>query len=149
MPFKNAYIYAIKLLTRQSYSEYKLRSKLLERNFQKEEVDSAIQQIKNRNFLQEESYTESRIKNFMFKGFSPELINYKLIEEKISVSDDLISRIFNENNVTVEDQIRQLASKKIKLNSTNQNTDKILRYLLSKGHEIYTCQKILKLMILP
>ncbi len=65
MPYKNAYIYAIKLLTKQSYSEYKLRSKLLEHYFQKEEVDSAIQQIK--------------------------------------------------------------------LNSSNQNTDKILRYLFSKG----------------
>jgi regulatory protein len=150
MSSKTAYSYLIRILSSRDFSEYKLREKLRERNYEQSEIEDAISEIKAKNFLREDNYIEARIKAFMHKGYSPSYIQQKLYQEHISATIELIETIFDEYSITCESQIQRLAAKKIgprdNLDFDDQN--KILRYLLSKGHELSHCRKILKLMIL-
>jgi regulatory protein len=150
MSSKSAYSYLIRILSSRDFSEYKLREKLRERNYAQTEIDDAITEVKAKNFLREDNYIEARIKAFMHKGYSPSYIQQKLNQEHISATLELIDSIFVEYSVTCESQIQRLASKKIGLRNSLDFDDqnKILRYLLSKGHELSYCRKILKLMIL-
>lgn len=150
MSSKKAYSYLIKILSSRDFSEYKLREKLKERNYPNNEIDEAISEVKSRNFLREDNYIEARVKAFMNKGYSPDYIQQKLYQEHLDITQELIESIFSEYNMSTESQIRHLAAKKIgfKTNLDYGDQNKILRYLLSKGHDLSQSRKILKLMIL-
>lgn len=150
MSSKKAYSYLIKILSSRDFSEFKLREKLVERNYPPTEIEEAISEVKSRNFLREDNYIEARVKAFMNKGYSPEYIQQKLYQEHLDITQELIESIFSDHRVTTELQIRRLAAKKIgnKTNLDYNEQNKILRYLLSKGHELSQGRKILKLMIL-
>lgn len=141
-----AYKYLIKLLSIRDYSEYKLREKLREKKYPADEIEMAISEIKARNFLREEFYTEARIKGFMNKGYSPNYIRQKLKQEYLSVSDDEINAVFTEHKLTSHDQICHLIQKKIrgKNELDYKEESKILRFLLSKGHDFDESKKIIK-----
>jgi regulatory protein len=153
MSSKQAYSYLVRILSSRDFSEYKLREKLRERNYPPDEIDEAINEVKAKNFLREDNYIEARIKAFMNKGYSPDYIQQKLFQEHLKVSYELIQSVFDEYNITTEIQIKRLTSKKIGTNHVSDyldfdNQNKVLRYLLSKGHELSESRKILKLMIL-
>ena len=120
------------------------------RDYPANEIDEAIEEVKNKNFLREDNYIEARIKAFMNKGYSPDYIKQKLAQEHLAIDQDQIDAVFLEHNLTPELQIQRLATKKIgnKENLDYEDQNKILRYLLSKGHELSLSRKILKLMIL-
>jgi SOS response regulatory protein OraA/RecX len=86
----------------------------------------------------------------MNKGYSPDYIQQKLQQEHLNVTHEVIEAIFEEHKITTEMQIRRLASKKMgsRENLDYDDQNKILRYLLSKGHDLSYARKILKLMIL-
>lgn len=150
MTSKKAYSYLVKILSFQDFSEHKLRKKLQGRNFSTEEIEEAITEVKSKNFLREDNYIEARIKAFMNKGYSPEYIQQKLSQEHLQVSEEIIQAVFNEYSLTTDEQIRRLATKKMRNDHVPDHDDqnKILRYLLSKGHDYSQSKKILKLMIL-
>lgn len=145
-----AYSYLIKILSSRDFSEHKLREKLRLRNYPASEIEEAISEVKSKNYLREDNYTEARIKAFMNKGYSPAYIVQKLAQEHLSVSEDAVEAVFLEHQLTPELQIRRLAAKKmgIKTNLDYDDQNKILRYLLSKGHDLSLSRRILKLMIL-
>lgn len=150
MRSKSAYSYLVKILSSRDFSEHKLREKLQERNYTTQEIEDAITEVKSKNFLREDNYIEARIKAFMNKGYSPDYIQQKLSQEHLQVSSEIIESIFEEYNMSTDEQIRRLASKKMKSNPNidYEEQNKILRYLLSKGHDLSASRKILKLMIL-
>jgi regulatory protein len=153
MSSKKAYSYLVRILSIRDFSEYKLREKLRERQYPADEIDEAISEVKAKNYLREDNYTEARIKAFMNKGYSPDFIQQKLKQEHLSVSDDVIQSVFEEYKITAELQIERLILKKMGCHNRSDFADyekqtKILRYLLSKGHELSQSRKILKLMIL-
>ena len=78
-----AYNYLIRLLSARDYSEYKLREKCRQKEFPPEDIDEAIQRVKDQNYLREDQYIEARIKGFMSKNCSPHYIQRKLKEEKL------------------------------------------------------------------
>lgn len=145
-----AYSYLIKLLSARDYSEHKLREKLREKirdkKFSADECDSAISEIKSKGWLREDAYAEARVKAFMNKGYSPDYIRQKLAQEHMTVTDEAISDIFSEHHVSVENQIERLARKKMGSRTEIDFDDegRILRYLISKGHEFGTSKKVLR-----
>jgi regulatory protein len=146
---KKAYLYLVKLLSSRNYSEHKLREKLSAKNYPADEIESAINEIKTRGFLREDLIAESRVKSFMEKGYSPEYIRQRLALEHLTVSDDEIQAVFSEYRLTPEDQIDRLIRKKIqgKAGLDYDEENKVLRYLLSKGHDFGDSKKILKSII--
>jgi regulatory protein len=141
-----AYLYLIKIISNRDYSEYKLREKLKLKNFLNEEIEEAINEIKTKGYLREEIYAEARIKNFMQKGYSPDHIMQKLSQEHLSVSQDDIEVLFTDYQTSPENQIEQLIRKKIRGKSelTYEEQCKIIRYLISKGHDYEISKKHVK-----
>ncbi len=141
-----AYLYLIKLLSSRDYSEFKLRDKLREKQYPASEIDEAIAEIKAKNYLREENYAEARVKAFMNKGYSPDYIKQKLAQEHVYVEAEFIESIYCENRSDSDEQIRLLVEKKLrgkKLESFEEEV-KLIRFVLSKGHQIGAIKKILK-----
>lgn len=136
---KQAYSYLVKLLSSRDYSEHKLREKLREKKFPANEIDVAINEIKERGYLREEAYSEARIKGFMSKGYSISYIRQKLAQEKLSASEEFIQEVFDEHQITEADQVERLLKKKLRTLSEDREEaqkerQKAIRYAFSKGH---------------
>lgn len=149
MSSKKAYSYLIKILSSRDFSEHKLREKLRERNYPASEIEEAINEVKEKNFLREDNYIEARIKAFMNKGYSPNYIQQKLEQEHLQVAEALIDDVFSEHKLTKNDQIERLVRKKLNLKTeiNFEEENKILRYLISKGHDFTTSKKIMSAVI--
>ena len=143
---KQAYSYIVKLLSSREYSEHKLREKLKEKKFPANEIDSAINEVKERGYLREQVYAEARIKGFMHKGYSMNHIRQRLSQEHVTVTDEEIQEVFDEYHISEEDQIERLAKKKIgtKTEMDFDQQGKVLRYLISKGHNFSLSKKVMK-----
>jgi regulatory protein len=144
-----AFTYIVKLLSAREYSEHKLREKLKEKKFPANEIEEAISEIKVRGHLKEEVYTEARIRGFMNKSYSVNYIRQRMAQEHLSISEETIQEIFEDNNMSEEQQIERLARKKIgiKTDLDYDQQSKILRYLISKGHDFSLSKNVLKYVI--
>jgi regulatory protein len=142
-------MYLVKLLSYRDYSEHKLREKLREKKFPTDEGEKALNEIKEKGYLKEDLYTEARVKAFMHKGYSPDYIRQKLAQEHLSLTTEAIEKIFDEYCVRVEDQIERLVRKKMhgKTEFDYAVESKIIRYLLSKGHDFGASKKMIKSII--
>ena len=146
---KQAYSYLVKILSVRDYSEHKLRQKLSEKKYPANEIDDAIDEIKKRGYLKEEIYTESRVRGFMNKGYSVDYIRQKLAQEKLTVPEDFIREVFVDHETSEEEQIERLARKKIssKTELDYDQKGKILRFLISKGHDYSLSKKVLESLV--
>lgn len=148
---QRAYSYTVKLLTGRDYSEKKLREKLILKKYPRNVIDDVLGEIKERGFLREESYVEARIKAFMNKGYSKRYILQKISQEAEQIDPDTIDEIFLEYRTTEEDQIIRLVQKKIpkalpsEFEEKKKIFQKILRFVVSKGHNPSNAFKFIKL----
>lgn len=141
-----AYQTLIRLLSSRDYSEHKLREKLKERGYPADEIDEAIQEVKNKKYLREDLYAEARAKAFINKGYSQNYVRQKLGQEHVSVTKEFIDDIYQEHKYSEVDQVRELVQKKLrgkKIEDYNHEV-KIIRFILSKGHEMGAIKKVLK-----
>lgn len=141
----NCYQASLRLLTKRDYSIYKLSKKLLEKGYDQIEVDETIDELLAKKYLKEEFYIEAFVKGHMRKGYAPSYIQQKLAQENCSCSLEFIYEIFDEYKFSEEKQIRDLIDKKYSRIDTKEfkNKAKIMRFLLSKGHESQLAQHIL------
>ena len=82
----------------------------------------------------------------MHKGYSPQSIQRKLREEYVEVEMEFITNILNEYQTTPTTQIQYLIEKKTRHISSEELVDfnfrkKLLRYLISKGHDLSLASK--------
>lgn len=145
--YKDAYYHSIRLLTRQDYSVHKIKTKLTDKRFSKEVVENVISELLEKKFLKEELYAGARIKGFMHKGYSVQFIIQKLAQESVTVTRDEVEEVFNEFNFTEEYQINYLIDKKARNQQIDDLVDlnfkqKLLRFLLSKGHNYSQSQTL-------
>ncbi len=134
--FKKAYNYCIYLLSQRDYSERKLRLKLETKEYTHETIEEVITKLHQHKYIQEEEYARARIRALIHKGYSLYYISQKLAQERLEVENEVIQTLFDELGMTEEDQRQLLIQKKLRgLNPNDQKTkDKIMRYLISKGH---------------
>ncbi len=146
---QKAYMYLVKIISARDYSEHRLREKLKEKKYPADEIESAINEIKSKGYLREEVYAEARVKAFMHKGYAPNYIRQKMAQEHVIVTDEEIEAIFAEYRTSPEEQIDRLVRKKMhgKTEFDYAGESKILRYLISKGHDFGAAKKIMKNII--
>lgn len=148
---QRAYSYTVKLLTGRDYSEKKLKEKLYLKKYPKNIIEDVIGEIKERGFLKEESYVEARIKAFMNKGYSKRYILQKISQEAEKIDPEIIDEIYTEYRITEEDQVKKLVQKKIPSNlpidfeEKKKVFQKILRFVVSKGHNPSIAFKFIKI----
>ena len=73
-------------------------------------------------------------------------IRQRLSQEHVTVTDEEIQEVFDEYHISEEDQIERLAKKKIgtKTEMDFDQQGKVLRYLISKGHNFSLSKKVMK-----
>ncbi len=141
------YMYAIRLLSRQDYSQHKLIQKLSSKGFSSYEIESTIKKLLTNNELREESYAVSRLRYFLRKGIPQDVAKIRLKEEKVFISDDMIEDIYQSFDYT--NALTYLLSKKLRtLNSSRLSKDeiinKLLRFATNKGYSLDEAKKIIK-----
>jgi regulatory protein len=149
----SAYLYAIRLLTRREYSTPKLRRKFLDRDISPEVIEEVIERLLSADYLSNERYQEARIRGLIRKNCSPQLIQYRLQQEELTVPIDVINQQFNELKITQQDQIHILIKKKVNHMSETldgqQKREKLIRFLSGKGHNPAVTTPILRDYLLP
>lgn len=144
--YKDTYYHAIKLLTRQDYSVHKIKSKLNEKKFPKQTIEEVIAELLEKKYLREDLYAGARVKGFMHKGYSISYICQKLSLENVQIEKSEIEDIFTEYDFSESSQIDYLIDKKARNVDLDKLVDlnfkqKLLRFLLSKGHNYSQCEK--------
>lgn len=145
------YNYSIHLLARQDYSEFKLRRKLRSKKDNlPHEVEEVLEALKGKGLLREESYRRLFIRKWMMKGEAEDKIRKRGAMEKLSFEEDEFRNVERELGFTDDDSIEKLISKKLRAKdipsdyeSKNKLRDKVLRFLISKGHSYDDCKKAL------
>lgn len=76
--------YVIYLLSRQDYSEFKIREKLHKREHSKEEIEEAIRFCLDQHYLDDSRYCRGKIRSGIYKGHGWYRISQQLQLEKLS-----------------------------------------------------------------
>lgn len=131
------YSAALRLLSGREYSSHKMKMSLLRKGFERDTIDRVIALLIDRNYLRENVYIRYKIRTLVAKGFAPRYVVSKLQDEKLSVDVDTVGELMKEMEVTQEGQVKSLIEKKMATltPSTKGLREKVLRYLLSKGHD--------------
>jgi regulatory protein len=143
------YNYCIHLLARQDYSQFKLKQKLRsKRDNLPHEIDEVISKLSERGLLQEENYKRLFIRKWMLKGESEEKIRRRGNQENLEFNDEEFESVKRELCFNDNDSILKLVAKKLRSKSIPTNTieryklrDKVLRFLISKGHSYEESKK--------
>ena len=85
---KSAYNKALSYLTRREYSRRELELKLLDKGFVDVEIDEALTQLIDENYLSDERFAEAFVKSRANRGYGPVKIRLELSER--AVANDLI-----------------------------------------------------------
>jgi regulatory protein len=143
-----AYLHAIRLLTKRNYSKAKLIQKLKQKEYTPTEIEEAVSEVIAKRYLKEDEYIESRIKNFMRRGDSPARIQQKLSGEGCHAELETVLSIFKEYEFTSNDQLGQLIEKKLRSTPKDlvdfPKKQKILQFLASRGHSREAAQSALE-----
>lgn len=136
------YNYSIHLLARQDYSEFKLRQKLRSKKDNlPHEVEQVLEKLKERGLLKEENYRRLFIRKWMLKGEAEDKIRKRGAMEKLEFEEHEFEMCERELGFSDEDSIEKLILKKIRSKEIPSDKlermklrDKVLRFLISKGH---------------
>lgn len=145
------YNYSIHLLARQDYSEFKLKQKLRsKKNNLPHEIDEVILALKGKGLLKEANYRRLFIRKWMMKGESEDKIKKRGGMEKLQFESEEFRAIEIELGFTDDDSIDKLINKKLRAKEIPQDyaekrklQDKVLRFLISKGHGFEESKKAL------
>ncbi len=77
---------AVRLLSRREHSTYEIRDKLLQRDFDEVEIEQALVELQQGDWLSDERYAEAYIRMRQQKGFGPIRIAIELNERGVKES---------------------------------------------------------------
>ena len=146
---KTAYNKALDLLAIQDYSKDKLTKKLLKNGYELHEVNHVMETLEKNSLLNERRMSECKIKSLIQKGYGPEFIRQSLDNNHLQYDECQIEEAYETVGINADQQIAQLLEKKFKHAKDWDLTDdsgyktkqKILRFLLSKGHDPEKCEE--------
>lgn len=149
---KRIYNYCVHLIARQDYSEYKLRQKLRSKPQNLPHmIEEALEKVKAKGLLREESYRRLFIRKWMMKGESEDKIRKRGAMEKLDFLDDEFENVSRELGFTDDESIEKLVAKKMRSKEIPRDPkekfklrDKVLRFLISKGHSYEDAKKSIK-----
>lgn len=151
---KDAYNYAIFLLSKRDYSIHKIKLKLRSKQYEEEEILQAIDKLIQQNYLREEEYKRMRIKSLLIRGYSNSYIANKLEQEYLNSNDIEINTVRSEQEISTGNTISSLVQKKLRGKVIPQEFDakmklknKILSFLASKGHSFEEANEAISLFI--
>ncbi len=133
----NSLAAALRLLSRRGYSEGEIREKLGMRNFPPEEIDSAVQRLKELGYIDDASLAE-QIARYRFEvmGHGRWKISEYLRRRKISgdIIEDVLSRLVTRDRAIARGV--ELLRKRAERGTFDISSEKgkIFRYLAGRGY---------------
>jgi regulatory protein len=153
---QSAYQYSLYLLSRQDYSEHKLRQKLKFKQFETKEIDETISKLISNNYLREEEYKRLLARRWILKGYSDSLIKRKGEQEKLSFEQTDLDSWREELGTNKEVSIQTLVDKKMRgkdiptdRESLQKLKNKVSRFLISKGYGFDDVRRAVDLAMRP
>jgi regulatory protein len=145
------YKYSLHLLARQDYSEYKLRKKLLSKvDNLPHEVDEVLSALKEKKLLKEDSYRRQFVRKWILRGESDDKIRRRGSQEKLTIELEDLASIRSEMGLEQQEGLESLIQKKLRStqlpedpNEKYKLRNKVLRFLLTKGHDFSSANKAL------
>lgn len=138
---KKAYNYSIRLLSKRDYSIYKLTMKLRSQKFEQDVIESTIEQLIEKNFIQEDLYAQAKTKALLQRGYSSDYIKKRLQQEHLYINDETIEIVQSDFKLSFEATIIELIEKKLRGKSIPEDyqdrqklKNQVMRFLISKGH---------------
>ena len=135
---KTALVQAVDYLARQSHSERKLRDKLKRKEYSDEEIDSAIQKVKDKNYLNNEE-TCARQFEILYKDSRSSVRQIMLKLQQRGFDSSLIKSLIPAD--TYERELK--AAAKVLAIKYRPGTDvkKMLNTLYQKGFSYDVCKR--------
>ncbi|MBW6410063.1 recombination regulator RecX [Clostridium weizhouense] len=141
---------AIRIIEKSHKTEKQVREKLILKGYEEEAIEKAIDFLKQYNYLNDEYYTQLFVKEKL-KSQGSNKIKYSLIQK--GISKEIIEEELNNVNIENEKSIAiNLAQRKIVTIKKSENdkykiSNKLYRFLLSKGYGYDIVNEVVKEVI--
>lgn len=145
-----AYNYAVFLLSRSSKSEKQLKLKMLDKGYDEEIINNAIERLKSNKYINDDDYSERLIHDKInFSKWGKLKIKEALYNKGIDkqIIDEKLSVISNEDE---NQRALQLAEKKLKSLMNEEPLKrkiKLSNFLINKGFDYDTVNKVVTKLI--
>jgi regulatory protein len=131
---------AVRLLSRREHSAFEIRDKLQKRDFDEAEIEQAIVELQQGDWLSDERYAEAYIRMRQLKGFGPIRIAIELNER--GVKEAIVAQYLHSDDAVWQQTLEQQYQKKYKNEAITDYNDKAkrIRFLQYRGFaldEIY------------
>jgi SOS response regulatory protein OraA/RecX len=146
----DAYQYAVRLLAGQDYSVFKLAQKLQQKGFADAEIEDAITQVTAKGYLRPQAYLRQRVLTLARKGEAASFIQKQLEFEHLPTDLKAIEALMAEEGISADQQILYLLQKKLGRcpgTITPALAQKVISFVLRKGHSLHQCRQVLKQFI--
>jgi len=138
--YKKAFEYSIRILTQRDYSTHKMKQKLRERKYDKDDINEVIEKLLEMNYLRDEEFARMRSKQLIFRGYSNSYITRKLEQEFLVPDTEVMDAIRSECNMESDQKLKEIIEKKLQFteiptefNQKMKLKDKVMRACISKG----------------
>lgn len=142
--YKSALRAALYMLARSAKTENEIKKKLKEKQHSEKAINQALEYLRGIGYINDESYTESFIKNMMdTSGTSSRSLYYKLISKGVDkevIQDKLEEAEINDYASALKAAQKKAAGLK---GDKWEKASKLLNFLYRKGFGMEVCRKVL------
>ncbi len=141
-----AYEKAIELLSYREHSSFELKSKLLQKGFSGSVIESVIETMISKGYLDDDRFTDLYFRELIRQGkYGPLMIRKKMLEKGIT-SDIVDRKIRSVSQKEWEQYATGLLKKKMqKIQYRGKDKREILlRYLMNKGFDYGSIESLIK-----
>ncbi len=141
----NVYNYGLTVLSRSLKSEKQLRLKMLDKGYDLELIDRAVQKLKYLRYIDDEYYSEALI-NIRINGakYGKRRIKQELYEKGIDkeISESKLNEISDEEETERAYELGLKKLKSIKEEDTLKKSNKLSNFLIYRGFDYDTVKKV-------
>ncbi len=135
---------AVRLLSRREHSAFEIRNKLAKREFDNSEIEQAIVELIQGDWLSDERFAEAYIRMRQLKGFGPVRISIELNER--GVKESIVETYLYAGEISWSRTLVEQYRKKYKDKTIEDYNDKAkrIRFLQYRGFSLDSIYQLVK-----
>ena len=135
---------AVRLLSRREHSAFEIRDKLAKREFDSSEIEQAIVELIQGDWLSDERFAEAYIRMRQLKGFGPIRISIELNER--GVKESIVETYLHAGETSWSQTLVEQYKKKYKNKAIEDYSDKAkrIRFLQYRGFSLDSIYRLVK-----
>ena len=135
---------AVRLLSRREHSAFEIRDKLAKREFDSSEIEQAIVELIQGDWLSDERFAEAYIRMRQLKGFGPIRISIELNER--GVKESIVETYLHAGETSWSQTLVEQYKKKYKNKAIEDYSDKAkrIRFLQYRGFSLDNIYRLVK-----